>query len=203
MSAILADFERVFVKLFKLQQADPPAIVWEGVAKVLRFGLLALLLLAALLLIQAIISACGKQWKKSVFLALSCIAVAVVPAWALAKPIPVAPSANVLSVTVQTPVKDTDGVLIWGNDRELSAQKSAAVAKTLATQQCRRTLRQTLPPIAKGMHNVVITLEGGKRYQILIVEGSAYRYETQATGFLCAVQQYDTFYSALSTGLNL
>lgn len=199
MAELYRDVVRIFEKLLKLQEADPPPILWEGMAALARFALLGLGLLAIFLCAQAVACAFAHKPKNALFLGLSCVVAMAVPLQMLAVPIAVAPAAAVTRITVQTPANDAEGKLIYGNDKELTDAQTQKLAQALQAQTCRRTLRRALPwqPAAQQTYHLVVTLKGDAQYQLLLTPQKGWRYFTENTGFLCALTDYGAFYKTV------
>lgn len=260
MSEFFASFSKTIGKLFQMQQTEPPAILLEGLAQVLRFGLVAICIAAMVFAVQLIISLCvKKQRKNAIAFGAVCLVCVLVVGWAFV-PISAAPKAAADSAAVQTlsyistkelaaqeaaaqadsetaiaanaAAPEADAATAGGtnsdttggadtldsqgeNDAEeslllddalhrvvaaqteLSDAQADEIVKLLKQTKCTRTTRMSLPQ--ENAQNVLLRLEDGRRWQILILQDEGYVYATEKTGYLCKIDDYTSFYKQLKT----
>ncbi|MEG1010707.1 MAG: hypothetical protein RSD62_07585 [Ruthenibacterium sp.] len=266
MNDFFKSFAETLTKLFKMQQADPPAVVLEVLAKVLRFGLLALCIAAGVMAVQFVIALCSKKQRKTaVPLGIVCLVLMGAAGWAFlpfsaapklaadsaalqsvsyvrasvlaeqaaesaadtsaaAEPAgdaaagdaavgdaavgdaavgdassagaqsDVAANASALTDATETTKKDTMQRTVTAQ-QELTDKQTAAAVELLKSTKCMRTLRRTLPE-QKGQ-NLLLRLEGGRRWQVLVLPDAGYVYAAEGTGFLCKITDYNAFYQQL------
>lgn len=257
MSEFFSSFTKTIGKLWQTQQKDPPAMILEALAEVLRFGLVAICIAAVIFAVQLCIALCVKKQRKTALpfgiVCAVCAAVAIVAFL----PLSAAPEAAAESAAVQAlhyistkelaaqeaaaqaesdaasapaegeavpvaadgnttggansdvnsgageddeqeeknPLLDDTLHRVVATQTELTDEQTTAIAALLEKTQCTRTLRMSLPQ--ENAQNVLLRLENGKRWQILMLEGEGYVYPTEKTGFLCKIKGYDTFYKQL------
>ncbi len=105
MLEFYTDFRNVLTELLNMQLDDTPLVLLSVLSQVLRFGLLALCILSAVLFIQLIITifnknSRGKNFKNPIFIALTLIVTAGISIFAFL-PISVAPKHTATSAAFQ------------------------------------------------------------------------------------------------------
>ena len=198
MTEFITEVAKVFTKLLKLQQADPPVFLLEGITNVLRFALLGAVLLAVVLLVQMLICIRQKKRKNALYMGITIVALLCVSVWGLGVPAPVAAQEKVMSISVQSLTQDANGNDVYGNSEVLSEVQVQKIVAAVEKASSGRTLRRNLPTPAKQDINLVLTLEGDKAYQILLTPKKGYRYLTATTDFIYEIKDYDRFYKTIT-----
>ena len=199
MTDFITELGKVFTKLLKLQQADPPVFILEGITNVLRFALLGAAILAGVLLVQMLVCMVRKKNRSALWMGITALVMIGISVWGFGVSVPVAAKEEVMSISVQTLAKDAEGKDIYGNTTPLSDAQMAEMVAMVSGATSARTLARTLPPPSADSINLVFTLEGDKSYQILLTPEKGYRYLTATTDFIYSIKDYDRFYAAIKT----
>ncbi len=128
MTDFYNDFKSVLTQLYDMQVDNVPLVLRSVLAQVLRFGLLALCIVSAVLAVQLIISIVdknsrGKYFKNAIFLGITMLITGGVSIYAFA-PVSAAPSEAVTSSAFQDVTYTQESALELG-DAEGETQSSA------------------------------------------------------------------------------
>ena len=132
MSEFITSFTKAIGKLYKMQVEAPPALILEGIAKVLRFGLLAICIVTGILLVQFVLALCSKKLRKTAIpIGVTCLLLAGVITGAFL-PFTAAPKAGVESAALQGVTYVEASVLAA---EEAAAEQAASSGADAAAQE--------------------------------------------------------------------